>query len=349
MASKPPDAFLSYTRFDDEYHHGAISEFRRQLCMVVQAVTGKRFEIFQDIDGIGLGEPWLEKLDRMIADAHFFIPILTPNYLESQACRDELCSFLQAEAAAQRQDLILPIYYIRCPVFEDQRLRDTDRLAKAIHQRQRWEWRDLRHNAFRTRRVRLAIEELAVAIQKARERRKPSRKSSARVPTAATPALVSGGPATSLKPSAAAGALDQEWSRVRILLREEFGETAYRTWLEPLSLQQVEEERVLLAVPTRFLRDWVAVHYADRILVLWQRVNPVVRGLGLELAQRFTLRPGTAFRDIDAPWCPELVVIPPGEFIMGSTEAEREWAALDRTLRRHWLEWEKPQHLVTIA
>jgi formylglycine-generating enzyme required for sulfatase activity len=32
------------------------------------------------------------------------------------------------------------------------------------------------------------------------------------------------------------------------------------------------------------------------------------------------------FRDIDARWCPEVVVIPPGEFLMGSTEAERERA-----------------------
>jgi hypothetical protein len=33
------------------------------------------------------------------------------------------------------------------------------------------------------------------------------------------------------------------------------------------------------------------------------------------------LPPGTVFRDIDAPWCPEMVVIPPGQFIMGSSEA----------------------------
>jgi hypothetical protein len=36
------------------------------------------------------------------------------------------------------------------------------------------------------------------------------------------------------------------------------------------------------------------------------------------------LEPGTIFRDIYEIWCPELVVIPPGEFIMGSTEDERQ-------------------------
>ena len=29
MADKPPDAFLSYTRFDDRHDGGKISEFRR--------------------------------------------------------------------------------------------------------------------------------------------------------------------------------------------------------------------------------------------------------------------------------------------------------------------------------
>ena len=58
--------------------------------------------------------------------------------------------------------------------------------------------------------------------------------------------------------------------------------------------------------------------------------------------------PGTVFRDIDEPWCPELVVIPPGEFMMGSTEAERKWA-IEQGAEREWVEWEKPQHLVRIA
>ncbi len=48
--------------------------------------------------------------------------------------------------------------------------------------------------------------------------------------------------------------------------------------------------------------------------------------------------PLSVFRDIDAPWCPEMVVIPAGRFVMGSpaSEAGRE-------------EDEGPQHFVTIA
>ena len=74
-----------------------------------------------------------------------------------------------------------------------------------------------------------------------------------------------------LQPKSAPTALDQQWSQVCGMLRAEFGETTYRTWLAPLQLSGVEGDRVLLAVPTRFLRDWVAAHYADRIRVLWRR------------------------------------------------------------------------------
>jgi chromosomal replication initiator protein len=86
-----------------------------------------------------------------------------------------------------------------------------------------------------------------------------------------------------LQPKSAARDFDRQWSRVRGMLREEFGETAYNTWLASLTLDGLEGERVLLSVPTRFLRDWVAAHYADRIRVLWRRVNPTVSGVALNV------------------------------------------------------------------
>jgi hypothetical protein len=112
MAAKPPDAFLSYTRFDDHHDGGAISEFRRRLANAVRAVSGVPFEIFQDVDGIALGEHWPGKLDRLLDEVRFFIPILTPSYFTSKACRDELEKFLRGEAERGRNDLVLPIYYI---------------------------------------------------------------------------------------------------------------------------------------------------------------------------------------------------------------------------------------------
>jgi chromosomal replication initiator protein len=98
----------------------------------------------------------------------------------------------------------------------------------------------------------------------------------------------------SLQPKSAARDLDGQWSQVRDMLRAEFGKTAYSTWLAPLALGGLEGERVLLTVPTRFLRDWVAAHYADRIRVLWRRVNPKVNGVALNVTAMPAAQPAPA-------------------------------------------------------
>ena len=67
-----------------------------------------------------------------------------------------------------------------------------------------------------------------------------------------------------------------QWARVRARLREEFGEAAFRSWLRSMTLFEVAEGRARIGVPTRFLRDWVAAHYADRIRALWNGENPAI-------------------------------------------------------------------------
>ena len=68
--------------------------------------------------------------------------------------------------------------------------------------------------------------------------------------------------------------IEQQWAQVRGLLRAEVGDTAYSTWLKPLDLAHVDGDRVVIAVPTQFMRDWVVAHYADRIRGLWTPINP---------------------------------------------------------------------------
>ncbi|MCX7353899.1 MAG: chromosomal replication initiator protein DnaA [Alphaproteobacteria bacterium] len=68
-----------------------------------------------------------------------------------------------------------------------------------------------------------------------------------------------------------------EWARVRGRLRAEFGEATYRSWLKPLTLKDVDGGCVSVSVPTRFVRDWVAQNYADRITAVWNQMNTEVR------------------------------------------------------------------------
>jgi chromosomal replication initiator protein len=73
--------------------------------------------------------------------------------------------------------------------------------------------------------------------------------------------------------------LNEQWARVRGRLRKEVGEAAFRSWLKPLTLVANRRGVVRMAVPTRFMRDWVSSHYADRLRALWASENPDVTGV----------------------------------------------------------------------
>jgi formylglycine-generating enzyme required for sulfatase activity len=69
-------------------------------------------------------------------------------------------------------------------------------------------------------------------------------------------------------------------------------------------------------------------------------------------AEAQSLEPGHTFRDCSE--CPEMVVIPAGSFVMGSSAAEtaRELVSMqsdESEFNRRSLEWEHPQHSVSIA
>ncbi len=63
--------------------------------------------------------------------------------------------------------------------------------------------------------------------------------------------------------------LKARWDRVRERLRNEVGEAAFNSWLRPVDFIESADRSVRLSVPTRFMRDWVVKHYADRIRTLW--------------------------------------------------------------------------------
>ncbi|MGA8381073.1 MAG: chromosomal replication initiator protein DnaA [Stellaceae bacterium] len=72
-------------------------------------------------------------------------------------------------------------------------------------------------------------------------------------------------------------ALQSEWDRVLGQLKQEVGETAYRRWLAPVSMQRIDGGEAIIGAPARFFRDWIAAHYADRILALWRSQNRQVK------------------------------------------------------------------------
>jgi len=79
-------------------------------------------------------------------------------------------------------------------------------------------------------------------------------------------------------------AIDQaEWDRVKTRLKQEFGDSAYKSWVTPIVATSLRDGEVELSVPTRFMRDWITTHYAERIRALWNGENPSVRKITLRV------------------------------------------------------------------
>lgn len=70
-----------------------------------------------------------------------------------------------------------------------------------------------------------------------------------------------------------------QWTTVNAQLREEIGEAAFQSWIKPIKIRVVQDGVVHVTVPTRFMRDWVVAHYAERIATLWQSEVPEVASL----------------------------------------------------------------------
>jgi chromosomal replication initiator protein len=95
--------------------------------------------------------------------------------------------------------------------------------------------------------------------------------------------------------------INAQWARIRGRLRQEVGEAAFRSWLKPVTLVGASAAEIRLAVPTRFMRDWIESHYADRLRQLWSAENPAIlaveivvdSGRGFAAARPATDRPST--------------------------------------------------------
>ena len=79
------------------------------------------------------------------------------------------------------------------------------------------------------------------------------------------------------------------WKQIHSDMRQEFGEAIFRSWLKPLVLQAYYHGTMEVSVPTRFMRDWIQNHYAERILEMCRQVNEEVKRLQIVVVQNAIL------------------------------------------------------------
>ena len=71
--------------------------------------------------------------------------------------------------------------------------------------------------------------------------------------------------------------VQDQWGQICNQLKVEVGETAFDSWLKPLTPGVLADGVMNICVPTRFMRNWVITHYSDRIHKIWEKKNPEIR------------------------------------------------------------------------
>ena len=115
-----PIGFWSYARRDEESARGKLSSLRARLQGELQQQYGRdQIRIFQDVAAIAPGDTWNRELRDAIQNSTFLVPIITPAFLESEWCCQEVMLFLARETELNTahpqlkgRSRIFPIHYI---------------------------------------------------------------------------------------------------------------------------------------------------------------------------------------------------------------------------------------------
>ena len=73
--------------------------------------------------------------------------------------------------------------------------------------------------------------------------------------------------------------VQDQWGQICEQLRTEVGETAFDSWLKPLTIGSFNDGTMNICVPTRFMRNWVITNYSDRIHKIWEKKNPAIKNI----------------------------------------------------------------------
>ncbi|MBX3562781.1 MAG: toll/interleukin-1 receptor domain-containing protein [Sphingomonas sp.] len=218
----PPVGFWSYARQDNDLSNGKLSSLRILLVSELQQQYGReQIRLFQDITTIPIGADWESEISGYLRDATFFIPIITPNFIQSEWCCREVSIFLDRQAGLfvtypdlPRRSRIFPLYLID---IEGVDAFDPNALA-TLKTLQWFDFRHLRHSNYESEAARKALSELAASMRTLLQMRittaphteKPAAPSAKSAPAAARASASESATATIGAPQAKAMARTQE-------------------------------------------------------------------------------------------------------------------------------------------
>jgi len=159
--------FFSYSREDDEAFKGQLSALRDAIYRELGAQLGRGrrdFRLWQDKEAIAPGKLWESEINGAVAQAAFFVPIVTPRSVGSKYCKFEFTTFFAGEKALGRSDVIFPILYIAVPALDDEANWRDDPVLSVIGRRQYVDWRPYRHLSVDSAEVSQAVERFCEKI-----------------------------------------------------------------------------------------------------------------------------------------------------------------------------------------
>ena len=80
------------------------------------------------------------------------------------------------------------------------------------------------------------------------------------------------------------------WEQVRDKLRQEAGETVFENWLGLISLSSFSNGKIVIAVHSKFHKDWIEPRYGNRIKSLWHGLSKDVLSVTLVVEERLAGR-----------------------------------------------------------
>ena len=84
--------------------------------------------------------------------------------------------------------------------------------------------------------------------------------------------------------------IKSSWDRTLSVLRAELGEATFRSWFKHIEFGELTEKKLVLYVPTKFMKDWIHTHYSDRILTILKNDNIPVSSIFFELQKYKTTK-----------------------------------------------------------
>ena len=105
--------FVSYARIDDQATYGRISKLIEDIANTYQSMTGWTVGVFSDVDSIKPGDDWRDRIRLGLSYSSIFLAFISPAYLRSANCREELNEFLAFLISSSADRLVIPLMYAK--------------------------------------------------------------------------------------------------------------------------------------------------------------------------------------------------------------------------------------------